>query len=62
MFLGLVALHRLKAYCLDALANWDKLLAAGFRSLTDDEQLYLRLLQSGDSMFLVLEKRYTPTQ
>jgi hypothetical protein len=38
------------------------LLAIGSKPLTDDEQLYLRLLDLGECMFLVLEKRYAPTQ
>jgi hypothetical protein len=38
------------------------LLAAGSKPLTDDEQLYLSLLDLGECMFLGLEKRYAPTQ
>ena len=53
------------AWCLlklDDYANYDELLAAGDRHLNDNEQLYLKLLEHGECMFLVLEKRYAPTQ
>ena len=42
-------------------ANKNMFLATSDRPLNDDEQLYLRLLKQGECMFLVLEKRYTPT-
>jgi hypothetical protein len=36
--------------------------AAGLRPPSDDEQLYLRLLELGECLFALLEKRYAPTR
>ena len=47
---------------LEAWANEDKLLVSGARPLTEDEQLYLRLLKLGECVVLVFKKRYAPTQ
>jgi len=38
------------------------LLVAGARPLTEDEQLYLRLLELGECAILVFQKRYAPTR
>ena len=47
---------------LDAQANKNKLLVAGARPLTKDEQLYLWLLELGECVVLAFMKRYVSTQ
>jgi hypothetical protein len=48
----LIASYKLDVDGLDAWANQNKLLAAGSRPLTDDERLYLGLLELGECVFL----------